>query len=440
MKKLLLFVIGTMLAFGAYGQSDLPTCQGSDTTKWRNCFGTYTNVHGTEYVGEYKDGKENGQGAFTFARGSKYVGAVKDGEFHGPGTYTSPFGSKYVGEWKGNKKDGRGAYTFADGRVKEGIWADDDFVRAERITPQNQQTDLALNEESRLEADRQALINNLSLCSDSMQIQDWHMCRYKEDLGGGLAIDHEYRNGVPYFPSARQPPRGAFALIDAFGSSQELVLGPMDLRGVGVYIDMLGLNISGARRVFGVLFDFPHAYPMSKRTSMRSFRIEVAVDCSSQKIVPGDVSGFYGSMGQEGPIHFGATFGLKAFTVSELQQNSGLQGVFLQEIVGVSKNVLSSVCSPDIALRVNNAREAEKRQRGQVEKSNQAQADNKPSQTSDTRRRLALVIGNGNYASLPKLPNAINDERSIAQSLQATGFKVLAYENLDLAGMQNAIR
>ena len=58
----------------------------------------------------------------------------------------------------------------------------------------------------------------------------------------------------------------------------------------------------------------------------------------------------------------------------------------------------------------------------------------------DNRRRFALVIGNSNYSNLPKLPNTINDERSISQSLQATGFTVSAYENLDLNGMQNAIR
>ena len=475
-------MIGILLALSAYGQSNLPPCPKVDYSiktdyerfaKWHNCWGRYkfeflegfkgdvlegewrngnlngqgthyflanNQFRGDKYVGGVKDGKKSGQGTYTYANGGKYVGDWKDDKYDGQGTDILANGNKYVGEWKGNKKDGRGAYTFADGRVKEGIWADDDFVRAEKINLPNQQTDLALNEERRrLEADRQALNSNLSLCSDSVQIQEWHMCRYKEDLGGGLAIDHEYRNGVPYFPSARQPLRGAFALIDAFGSSQELVEGPMDLRGVGVYIDMLGLNVSGARRVFGVLFDFPHAYPMSKRTSMRSFRIEVAVDCSSQKIVPGDVSGFYGSMGQAGPIHIGATFGHEAFTASELQQKSGLQGVFLQEIVGVVKNVLDGVCSPDIATRVNNAREAEKRQREQVEKSNQAQADNKPSQTSDTRRRLALVIGNDSYRSLPVLSNAVNDSKAMSEALKQANFEVSYYKNLSKREMEEAL-
>ncbi len=60
--------------------------------------------------------------------------------------------------------------------------------------------------------------------------------------------------------------------------------------------------------------------------------------------------------------------------------------------------------------------------------------------SADNRRRLALVIGNSSYTSLSKLPNAINDAKAITQSLRSVGFQVSAYENVDLAGMQNAIR
>ena len=162
MKKLLLFVIGTMLAFGAYGQSDLPTCQGSDATKWRNCFGTYTTANGTNYVGQFKDGKEHGQGTDAYADGGKYIGQFKDGKYHGQGTRTYASGDKYVGEFKDGARHGQGTYTFANGDkyvgefkdgnyhgrgvatyadgspAKEGIWADDKFVRAEKIGTKTQ--------------------------------------------------------------------------------------------------------------------------------------------------------------------------------------------------------------------------------------------------------------------------------------------------------------
>jgi uncharacterized caspase-like protein len=54
--------------------------------------------------------------------------------------------------------------------------------------------------------------------------------------------------------------------------------------------------------------------------------------------------------------------------------------------------------------------------------------------------RKALVIGNSSYSYLTNLPNTINDARSIANSLKQAGFTVAIAENLDLVGMQNAIR
>ena len=45
------------------------------------------------YVGEYKDGKRDGQGTCTFANGDKYDGEWKSGQLHGQGTYTFASGS-----------------------------------------------------------------------------------------------------------------------------------------------------------------------------------------------------------------------------------------------------------------------------------------------------------------------------------------------------------
>ena len=58
---------------------------------------TYTWANGEKYVGEFKDGKFNGQGSFTFPDG---------GELEG---------HKYEGEWKDDKKNGQGTYFFPDG-------------------------------------------------------------------------------------------------------------------------------------------------------------------------------------------------------------------------------------------------------------------------------------------------------------------------------------
>jgi len=56
-----------------------------------------------KYVGEYKDGKRNGQGTITWSDGNKYEGEWKDGEYHGQGTFSFDDGEEYVGIFKEGK-------------------------------------------------------------------------------------------------------------------------------------------------------------------------------------------------------------------------------------------------------------------------------------------------------------------------------------------------
>ena len=75
---------------------------------WTNCVGEYTWPSGNKYVGEWKDGKRNGQGTYTWPDGQRYVGEFKDGNYNGQGTYTWPGGRKYVGEWQDGRPSGQG--------------------------------------------------------------------------------------------------------------------------------------------------------------------------------------------------------------------------------------------------------------------------------------------------------------------------------------------
>ncbi len=53
--------------------------------------------------------------------------------------------------------------------------------------------------------------------------------------------------------------------------------------------------------------------------------------------------------------------------------------------------------------------------------------------------RVALVIGNGEYASLP-LSNPVNDARLMANTLRELGFQVIEHQNLSQKAMKRAIR
>ena len=42
--------------------------------------------------------------------------------------YTSADGDKYIGEWKDGKENGQGTYTFANGTVDKGIWKNNQLI------------------------------------------------------------------------------------------------------------------------------------------------------------------------------------------------------------------------------------------------------------------------------------------------------------------------
>lgn len=104
---LLQFVLLCLMVGGAFAQSSLPLCKG-DVSSWTNCLGAETYASGDKYVGEFKDGKRNGEGTFTFASGYKYVGEYKD-----------------------DKPNGQGVAYWADGAVaSSGNWSNGNFVNS----------------------------------------------------------------------------------------------------------------------------------------------------------------------------------------------------------------------------------------------------------------------------------------------------------------------
>lgn len=68
------------------------------------------------------------------------------------------------------------------------------------------------------------------------------------------------------------------------------------------------------------------------------------------------------------------------------------------------------------------------------------QRDIKPqNSSSNSEKRVALVIGNSAYTDAP-LKNPVNDARDMAQALAALGFEVIHKENLNQNDMKRAIR
>ena len=62
-----------------------------------------------------------------------------------------------------------------------------------------------------------------------------------------------------------------------------------------------------------------------------------------------------------------------------------------------------------------------------------------PSARADTEKRVALIIGNDDYKSLPKLANAANDARAMDKALKAAGFETRLIVDGDRRQMGHAI-
>lgn len=82
---------------------------------------------GSEYSGEWKNGKISGRGSIKWKDGSFYTGEWLDGKRYGRGIYFWPDGKKYIGEWKDNSRHGQGICIYPDGREEAGLWLENRF-------------------------------------------------------------------------------------------------------------------------------------------------------------------------------------------------------------------------------------------------------------------------------------------------------------------------
>ena len=71
--------------------------------------------NGDKYIGELKDGYQNGQGTNFYANGDEYNGEFLNGKRHGQGIYKWTNGDQYTGEWKNSSRTGRGTYFCTNG-------------------------------------------------------------------------------------------------------------------------------------------------------------------------------------------------------------------------------------------------------------------------------------------------------------------------------------
>src|SRR5882672_2035777 len=58
---------------------------------------------------------------------------------------------------------------------------------------------------------------------------------------------------------------------------------------------------------------------------------------------------------------------------------------------------------------------------------------------AQAEKRVALVIGNNDYKNVPKLQKAVNDARTIGDTLKQLGFSVMVAENQNRQGFSQTL-
>ncbi len=80
--------------------------------------------NGSNFNGDFKNGKKNGYGVLKFKNGDEYAGEWKDNKKDGKGRYTWKNRGSYYGEWKNNKIHGEGVETFSNGEYYIGEFSE----------------------------------------------------------------------------------------------------------------------------------------------------------------------------------------------------------------------------------------------------------------------------------------------------------------------------
>lgn len=108
---------------------------------WRNSvphgLGRLTMSDGSEYRGDFHEGKRQGYGVYFAPGKGTYRGFFKACEYHGEGEMTWISGRRFVGSWRGGKRNGRGEYLDTDGTVVKGTWVADVLQGEAEVTHVN---------------------------------------------------------------------------------------------------------------------------------------------------------------------------------------------------------------------------------------------------------------------------------------------------------------
>lgn len=477
------FVLLCLMASSAFAQSSLPACQGSDVSRWTNCFGFLSYSSTEKYSGEFIDGQRHGMGAFTFFGGWKYVG-----------------------EFRNYKRNGHGIYYKPDGSISAtGNWSDDKLVNSFALDanrfPFNQPTQTASAQTSNPEKVQltAAAQSQLPVCYFPVG-QKWTDCFGTQIFSNGSMYVGEFKDGsfngqgLEYYPNGSISKQGRWEngnLVQSFtvdaqrfpfnppaqtaqpstaervqlaaaaqsqlpacqGSEERWTncLGTLNLAngnkfdgefkngkltGQGTYTftngdKYVGEFISFAANGQGI--EYNSSGSITRQGRWENNRLVQSFSVDAQRF-PFNSSLTASATLAPAPDPVKAE---RDRLTAEIEAERGKRQELEQQLAS-SKERERITAELDAERRKRQELQAELDRAKEIAESRLADQQ-RPQAVQRTERRVALVIGNAQYKSSP-LENSVNDATDIDQALKRFGFQTTFLRNASLSQMRESTR
>ena len=216
MSKQLMLGLGLLfLSIQIFAQCIQGNCQ--------NGYGTFSYKSGAKYMGDFKNGKIQGQGILHFSNGDKYIGQwnnqYRDGQgkliykngdvyqgtfvknaFHNKGILAYANGDRYEGEFNNGSIEGEGTMAYANGSTYEGFWqgglrhGQGTLVKDGQVIKEGTwEEDLCLTDEEPMTTEGLTVEKNLQNCNEEFCHSGRGIYRYPD----GSRYIGDFRSGKP---------------------------------------------------------------------------------------------------------------------------------------------------------------------------------------------------------------------------------------------------
>ncbi|MCR5453807.1 MAG: caspase family protein [Bacteroidales bacterium] len=393
--------------------------------------------NGEKYIGEFKNGVPHGMGKYILPDGSSYTGSVVAGKIDGYGsltyadTVTANAPHKYVGDLKNGKPNGYGAMFYNNGDLYYGHFTDNVYdgqgVYLDKATGKKKSGFYLKGE----------LVKEIAEQDFDLIYGDKEKFGIKLTEGGrymGYLIDGapegqgslETYDGMTIIGEFQMGMANGLAMCENRGIGSKYVGQIRDnkMTGSGTMYYANGTKIKGLFRDGQLTRETAESSSATKPevswTAPSTFNIEVTEGSFTVKLcvrsaVPVD----------EVAIYDNNICKVNTPTRGYKKKNSDLCDYAFEfdiqlepgrnELKAVVKNAGGSTVS-------------ESRYVSWVE-----------SDAISNQKRIALIIGNGAYQNIGRLPNPANDARLMASVLKGLGFETMEYTDIDRNQMKEAV-